>query len=293
MNLLNQEQKGSLYALLSGFSYGLLGYFGIKIMDAGLSVFNMLFWRFFVASLLIIVIMCVQTRSERGSRTDMFKMFCCGALLHGTGSIIYFLASKYIGTGLAMVIFFTFPAIVMLINWLIHKSRPTPLYFVAITVILAGLALLVDPSDLKLDLIGIGLGMISAGIYALYIIYSKKTQLPPLTSTLMVSAGTALTCFICALAGSTLTVPTSLSVWANIVSLGVVCTAIPILFLLEALKNISSEKASMLSVLEPVFVLFFGIILLDEAVSTRQILGTIVILTGALITLLSSNKRFQ
>ena len=58
-------------------------------------------------------------------------------------------------------------------------------------------------------------------------------------------------------------------------------------------KYISSEKAAIVSVLEPVFVLLSGIILLGETVSVMQIFGTIIILSGAVITLFSKNSTNQ
>ena len=67
--------------------------------------------------------------------------------------------------------------------------------------------------------------------------------------------------------------------------MGIICTALPILFFLESLKYISSEKASMLTVLEPIFVVIFGVILMHEPITFIQIIGIITILLGALLTL--------
>ncbi|BCA94795.1 hypothetical protein TUM19329_11560 [Legionella antarctica] len=47
----------------------------------------------------------------------------------------------------------------------------------------------------------------------------------------------------------------------------------------------SSEKASILSVLEPVFVVVFGVLLLGETLKPWHALGVVFVLAGALITL--------
>ena len=57
----------------------------------------------------------------------------------------------------------------------------------------------------------------------------------------------------------------------------------PILFLLEAMKHISSDKASLLSVLEPVCVVIIGMLLLDETLTALQVVGIIAVLGGALL----------
>jgi drug/metabolite transporter (DMT)-like permease len=63
------------------------------------------------------------------------------------------------------------------------------------------------------------------------------------------------------------------------------------LLLLKALKYIDAEKAATLSVLEPVFVLIFGIILLDEKITFIQTIGTIIVLLGALMVLFHTTAK--
>jgi drug/metabolite transporter (DMT)-like permease len=189
-----------------------------------------------------------------------------------------------------MVIFFTYPALVMVINWLLYKRRPAKAYFAAVAVIMIGLVLLADYNALAVNAVGIVLGVISAAAYAAYIVFSKKIALPPAMSTLMVSAGCSMTCLVLALLDGSFVLPLTGELWINIVAISVICTVVPIVFLLEALKTISSEKASILSVLEPVFVVLAGIVLLGELVSWMQIFGVVIVLGGALVSLLSNEK---
>jgi drug/metabolite transporter (DMT)-like permease len=93
------------------------------------------------------------------------------------------------------------------------------------------------------------------------------------------------------LVDSSFHVPSGLNNWFNIIGIGLLCTAIPILLLLKALQYIDAEKAATLSVLEPVFVLIFGIILLDEKVTFIQIMGTIIVLSGALMVLFHTTQK--
>lgn len=81
--------------------------------------------------------------------------------------------------------------------------------------------------------------------------------------------------------------------WLAIIFIAIICTALPILLLLKGLQYISSEKAAIVSVLEPVFVLLTGIILLGETVSIMQIFGTAILLSGAVITLFNKNSLNQ
>ncbi len=290
MTLLTPENKGALYAITSGLFFGLVGYYGMSIINANLSVSTMLFWRFLVASMVIGIVLVVQRKKIACNGSELLKVFFYGAALYSLSTMIYFTASKSIGTGLGMVIFFTFPAMIMIINWILYRTKIPKSYYAALALILVGMVLLVDISEFKFDIIGICLGLVSAFFYACYGIASKKSRLDPLLSTLMVSLGCMATSITIALFTQSFTIPTSFNVWVNIVGMGIICSAVPILFFLESLKYISTAKASLLSVLEPVFVVIFGVLLLGESMSILQIAGTVTILAGAMITLKNGNE---
>jgi len=287
MRLLSNTKLGSLYSISSGLCYGLVGYFGVTLMNAGLSVSNMLFWRFFVAAVFMMVILIPKYKTILEAPVESLKVIIYGIAFYSTTSVVYFIASKYIGSGLSMVIFFTYPAMVMLFNFIFYKAPISKTYYLAFAMIIVGMGCLGDFQECALDIIGIGFGLLSAVFYSGYIIASKESKASPMVSTFMVSIGSMITCFIFAFIESSFFIPTNLDDWANIIGIGVICTAVPILLLLQGLKYITSEKASILSVLEPVFVVIFGIILLDEKVNNIQIIGIVIILSGAVLTLFS------
>jgi drug/metabolite transporter (DMT)-like permease len=84
-----------------------------------------------------------------------------------------------------------------------------------------------------------------------------------------------------------LVIPQNIDTWLNLLVIGVIATVIPILLMLHSLKYISSEKASILSVLEPVFFVIFGVVLLGETLQAWHAFGVVLVLLGALITLFS------
>jgi drug/metabolite transporter (DMT)-like permease len=180
---------------------------------------------------------------------------------------------------------------VILLNRIFYKTFISKSYYAAVGLILCGMVLLGGSDYATFDYRGLALGITSALTYAIYVILSKKSSLTPLASTFMVSIGCIATCLFAALLEGTFCIPQDFSVWLNIIAVGTLCTALPMLFLLKALHYISSEKASLLSVLEPVFVLIFGVILLDETVTLIQIIGIIIVLFGAIITLFGADKK--
>lgn len=291
MNTLSDDYKGTIYAIASGLSFGLLGYFGVTLMQAHLSVYTMLFWRFVVGATVVGILAIPQFKVLVRQPQELFKVILYGMLFYSPTAILYFLACKYISTGLAMVTFFTYPVIVIVLNRILYNTVIPKSYYGAVTLITIGMVLLAGNDTGTFDFRGIVLGIASALIYALYVILSKKSAIAPLPSTFMVSIGSVISCFLAALYDGSFCVPQEWNVWIKIIAVGTICTALPMLLLLKALKYISSEKASLLSVLEPVFVLIFGVILLDETITIRQMIGVIIVLCGALITVLQSRTK--
>ena len=289
----SREQKGSLYAILSGFLYGFIGYFGLNAINGNLSVSSMLFWRFLISSIIILLIIIPQLKSTTDSYKSMIMAFISGALYYAISTLLYFYSAQYIGSGLAMVIFFTYPVIIMLLNYIFYGQLIPGIYYLATVIILIGMLFLVDLNTITFDVLGILLGITSSFFYACYIVASKKNSLSPNLSTLMVCMGCMTTSFFVAYFENTFSIPSSLSVWLYLLGIGVVATVVPIVLMLHSLKYISSEKASILSVLEPLFVVIFGVLLLGEELKSWQALGILFVLAGALITLFSHRISFK
>ena len=292
MKHISKEHRGSIYAILSGLLYGLLGYFGVSIMRESLSVTNMLFWRFLLASLVIGLFMVLSRQQiTRGFYRDMAVAFFNGALFYGLSAMLYFMACPYIGSGLAMVIFFTFPVWVTLFNFALYKQKIAGTYYLVLFAMVAGLFFLMDFHDMALNLMGILLSLASALAYAFYIVSSKKiVSLPSSVATLMVCLGCALAFLCYSLVNNSLSLPSSFMVWRNILGIAILSTAIPIVLLLRSLNYINSEKAAILSVMEPVSVVIFGVILLHEPMKLQYVAGIGIILGAAMLTLFHKKK---
>lgn len=286
---ISTEHQGSLYAIISGLMYGLVGYFGIKLMS-DLSIANLQFWRFIVSGLFMCVFFFKHFKVSKKDTFPIINTFCFGGVLYSAAAGVYFIASQYIGTGPSMVIFFTYPAMVVLINWIIYKNKIAKIYYFAIFLVAVGMIQLIDLNEFRLDLLGLGLAILSAVFYAFYIVCSKNIKLSPVMSTVVVSFGCAFACLIYALWDQSFSIPTTQDEWLLILGFGIVTTALPMLLFLKALEKISSEKASILSVTEPIFVVIFGAILLNEVIDMPKAIGIVAILVGALMTLISKSQ---
>ncbi len=289
------KKNGEFYAVASAFSYGLVGFFGKKVMNYGLSVQCMLFWRFFVASFIILAFYLSKKNFKLKEIHNLFqfdKSSVISTLFFGVTSITFFISSVFIGTGLAMVIFYTYPLFVILLAIVINKQQISKSYYLSFLLIILGIILLNISQELKFELSGILVGILSAFLYGAYLIISQnQLETNPIASTFSLCLGCAIICLIASLIDQSFSIPNySISI-IYIILIAIVCTVMPIWLLLKALETISATKASLLSAYEPVVVLAIGYYFLNEKLNGWQILGAFFIIIGALIV--NMDKKFK
>ncbi|KTC98860.1 integral membrane protein [Legionella geestiana] len=285
MGNITPRQKGILYATLSGVFFGLLGFYGVRVMQTGMSVFTMLFWRYLVASMCMMLVCMLSRDTSRAPPMELAKVFLWGVLFYSGSSIFYFLASQTLGTGLSMALLYTYPAMVMLAGLLFQGRIPGLYSLLALLVMMPGLWALTLGGSFHITALGMVWGLLSALTYSLYVLISKDSPVNPMLSTLMVSLGCLVTCLGGALVEGSFSMPQTAACWEYILILAIVCTSLPIVLLLKGLELLSPLEVSILSVLEPVFILFFGITLLHETLSLAQALGALLLIGGSLLSL--------
>lgn len=279
---------GSFYAILAGFLYGFLGYFGASLMQEGLSIPNLTFWRFALSAICLIPLLLFYKNEHSKNIKQCLLMVSFGAIFYCISPLLFFMGSRHIGTGLSMVLFFCYPAVVMVVETLKKKKRFEKKYLLSICTIFIGISLLVDYQSFNFNVWGISLSLLSGVFYALYILGSQNIALPSLLATFMVSCGCSFTTFISALLDQSFQIDLSFRAWMLVIGFGIFSTAIPILLFLKSLQYISGTKASLLSVLEPVFVVILGVWLLSEDIHMIQYVGIIFILSGAFLSMIKS-----
>ena len=286
----NHNLWGTFLVFTSGLLYGMIGYFGIKLFEQGYSVPSMLFWRFLVASAWMLLV-CAVLRTPRRrlqrqkSRAGlMLQLAAIGSISYAGGSSFFYLSSLHIGTGPAMVIFFSFPVFVMLFSVYFKRARINRYMILSLLMVMSGLILLNGGGSHDLNIVGILLALIAAFSYGVYVYYSHHSskQADSLPLTLYICLGCSLIFLFFSLITHTFQWPVTLRAWRDILILGVLATAIPIQLLLKGLKYISSVKASILSVMEPLTTVVVGVLLLHESLSTMQLTGIVIVLSGAI-----------
>jgi drug/metabolite transporter (DMT)-like permease len=269
--------------------YGTLGFFGTGILRENISISNMLCWRFLIAGVwMLCVVMKPSAKKplQAYNKRNVGLIFALIAVGYAGSSVFYFIACQYTGTGLAMVIFFSYPIMVALSSWLVQKKQLSLGVILSLTAMVVGLFLLQDTSTPDFSFIGILFGMLGAACYTFYVIVSKHVTAHIIDSNIL----TTLVCFGCAaiflvmsLISHSFVLPQTLKSWLYILAVGILATALPIQLMLKGLKYISSMRASIISVVEPLVTVFAGVLLLQESITSLQFVGITIVLISALL----------
>lgn len=282
--------RASLLVALSAVLYGFLGYLGTKVLRNDISINTMLFWRFFIAGIWMIPFLIKKHVTHQIlnyiDKRIIIYTFILGAIGYAGSSGFYFLACLYTGTGLSMVIFFSYPIIIALISWLTDGKILNSFSILSLILMSVGLILLSNSSENSINWLGIFFGITAAICYAGYVMVSKQFSANLFDSnvlTITVCLSCASVFLMLAIFNHDFSLPTNLKTWYYILALGILATAVPIQLMLEGLKHVSSVRASIISVLEPLITVFVGVLGLHESISHLQYMGALIITVSAIL----------
>lgn len=208
--------------------------------------------------------------------------------------VMFFLATycdftsiSKIGVSVSRLILFTFPMIVMLINAVMSRRAPTLHQWAVFVTTYAGILLVMAPDGLQgfehFDWIGAAWAMGSAVTYAIYLITSQEIM-KSIGSVRFTAASGSVTLVIMlavipvSAASGSITFPLEGVFWGGMIA--VFCTVIPFFLLFEGIKRCGATQASLISLTGPILTMIAAWLILDETLSTVQIIGAVITIVG-------------
>lgn len=287
----------SLFATL-----GPLSRFGA---EAGVEGIAFTFWRALLGTLALTVGI-VARRGVTASRRALAGLDARGrgslllvAVMGLTLNASIFTAFGRIPIGLALMLFYTYPAGVALVDVLLGRERATPARLAALGLASIGVVLvLAGGLDLEAgiapDLLGIALALCASASQIVFVTVSRTgyRAVPADTATaiiLGVSVIGAAPIALLAGQGPGLAEPLrAVDPWPIILFAGVVAAGLTSFLFLFSIRTIGSTRAGILMLIEPVVGVLLAGLWLGEAMAPIQALGGALVLGGAVILQRSS-----
>lgn len=222
------------------------------------------------------------------TRHDVLLATVVGGAGYYVQSYLNFVGLQWIDASLERLIFFTNPAIVVLLGVVFARQRFNRFVLCGLTLSYIGLcAVFLSKMNSSINqshlLMGSALVVGAAFIYAVYILIGARIAVRIGGTRFTVIA--MLAAAVCALLHFAATQPlAALNVGGEVralaVALGVIGTALPVWMTAVALSRLGACTVASLGSIGPIYTLLLGVALLGETVSTAQLIGIALTLTG-------------
>lgn len=290
--------QGLVFAAISSATFGLSPFFSVSLLDMGYSEFEVLFYRWGVASL---ALSCFGTAMRYNYRISwqQIKSILLLCMLRAGTSLSLIIAYKNISSGVASTIHFMYPLAVNLIMTLIFKERKNIVTILAVTISIAGAVCLTSGDITRLGsnaIIGSTAAIISVLTYSSYIVGVRKTCVSEINSTVLTTyiMGIGTMAFgIMGLLTSGVRIETESTAWLNILGLALPTTALSNMALVIAVKRLGPSLTSILGALEPLTAIVIGIIWLEEPLTLPIVVGISLIIAAVTVVIIKGNHKVK
>lgn len=281
--MISGKVKGYLIGAVAAASYGTNPLFALPLYNEGMNPDIVLFYRYLLAIPVLGLMLLLRRGSQefKISSRQTFQLFLMG-LLMAFSSLSLFMSYQYMDAGIASTLLFVYPIMVALIMTIGFKEKFKISTALCIIMALTGIGLLYETSDgTTLNLTGTWLVMISSLTYAIYIVgvnESKLKHMPTLKIIFYVLVFGLLVFIFKILYSGQFIFPRSLLSWGCVVGLAVVPTAVSFLCTTRAIHLIGPTPTAILGALEPVTAVVIGVLVFQEILTWRIIIGIVLIL---------------
>lgn len=288
--------KGLLYAATSSVTFGLAPFFSLALISLGFSSFEVLSYRWGVATLALVFFGMATGRNFHVSRKD-FKTILILSIFRAATSLSLVIAYQNIATGIASTIHFMYPLVVTLVMMFFFREKKKLPVIIAVISSIAG-AVMLSIGDAEnphsISSTGIIASVIPVFTYAAYIVGVRKSRAVNMDSTVFTSyvMGTGTIFF---LMGTIFTggihIATTTVEWLNILGIALPATAISNIMLVKAVKISGPTLTSLFGCLEPLTAVLIGFAMLHEPFTVTGAAGIILVLTSVSYVVLQEKGK--
>lgn len=291
---MNPKIKGYVLAAVAAATYGMNPLFALPLYAQGMDPDSVLFFRYLFALPIIAVMIKARGRSFRLGRKETLPLVCMG-LLMAFSSLALFQSYNHMDAGIASTLLFVYPVMVAIIMAVGYGERLTTQTVLCILTALGGIALLYKSGDGQtLSMTGTLLVMASSLSYAFYIVGVNQSALKevPTLRLIFYALLFGLSIFLVRTGFCTrLYLAQKWYLWLNLIALALFPTAISLICTTRAIQYIGSTSTAILGALEPVTAVFIGVLIFGEVLTSRLVVGIMLIILAVTFIVAGSNIK--
>ena len=287
---------GYLAGIMAGVSYGTNPLFGKALMESGVPIMVMLFFRYGFAAVFLAVLMMFRKESFRTNRSERGLLLLLGLLFAGS-SITLFCSYEFIPSGLATTLIYLYPVFVAAIMVFL-RVYPDWQTWLSILVTFGGILLLSAPSDsVQIRIPGILLAIGSALCYSFFLVIVNRNgrirnvSEHTLTLYALINGALLFAAIRAWQGGSMLEGVNTAADWGTLIGLAIMPTMISMLTLAMASRYIGPTKTAVLGVFEPLTAILIGTFMFGESLTARIVGGITVCVAAVIFMILKPGEK--
>ncbi|RXP64464.1 EamA/RhaT family transporter [Lutibacter sp. HS1-25] len=250
-----------------------------------------IWWRSALAAVFLgIFVWRKKINLKVNSKRDLSTILLSG-LFMGAHWVTYFYALKLSNVAIGMLSMFTYPIITVFLEPLFFKTKLNLKHVFLGLLVLVGIYFLTPELTIENNVsLGVLSGIISAVFYSLRNILMKKKTTNYHGSMLMLYQMAVITLFLWPVLFIFNATPTS-NDWYALGALALFTTAVGHTLFVLSMKYFSIGTASIISSIQPIYGILFGMLFLGEIPASKTIIGGVLILSTVIIESYSSHKN--
>lgn len=298
MNRGDAVSRGAALVVLAATCFATLGPASRYAFAAGVDPLTLVTWRATIGLLFVVGAAFVLARrgqlvarplSEIPRRHQALNVVA--GLAGGLLNLMVLIAITRISITLALLVFYTYPAMVALVSTVFFKERLDATRWAALVVSLVGLVLVIIGAGSvgAFDLVGVGLAFAGALCQVAYALLARHgfPSIPgPQVGAITFGVGTALYLAIGLAVGNLAALGAPLASSAALLPIlwaGVIGAGIPTMAWIVGIRALGAPRAAIISTLEPVVGVILAALLLGERPTPLQIVGGALIVGAAIV----------
>ena len=286
---------GLALALVSASSFGLSGSLARSLLDLGWSPTAVVVTRVGGAFLVLLLpSLLLLRRIGLPTGRQAVRMLAYGMVAIALAQLCYFSAVQYLSVGVALLLEYLAPVILIAWHWARSQRRPAWPVLAGAGLSIVGLAFVLDlRTGFSLSPIGVAWGLGAALCLSAYFLLSEdKGTDAPIHPLLLTTAGTGIGAVILLAASAAGILPLAAQTGVTVLADRAVGWWLPALLLIlisavfaypsgiVAVRRLGSSLASFVSLTEVIFAVVLAFVLLGQRPGPIQLIGGVLILAG-------------
>jgi len=296
---MNTENKGGrlllgyFYLLAAAVIFGCMPLGANIIYSDGVTPFSLVLLRGLLAAPVLAVLTYLKGDTLRISRAAATEGAFIGMIGCGIVPLLLFLSYTMIDSSTAMVLHFVYPGVVVVGSLLFHEKIQKSAVLCVVLCML-GITFFFDGTG-KIDPAGAVIAILSGVAYAVYVLLlahaKHKEELTGFRLSFFATTASGLLALVVCLVSDTLTLPQTALGWVASFIFAVALGAGAVVLFQKGTNIVGGQRAAILSTFEPITGVAVGLIFLNERLTLRTFIGSVIVLSASVLIALQDAKE--